>query len=193
MLNIVIFGPPGAGKGTQSQRLVEKYSLLYISTGDALRAEIASGSSLGLEAKQLIDNGQLVPDKMVIDIVQNVIQTRQATPDANGILFDGFPRTKLQAKALDKMLEEVGSHVSCMVSLDVPEKDLIDRILIRAQTSGRSDDNEETITKRLNEYKAKTRPVAEYYIHQSKYREVNGLGTIDEITDRLISVIDECN
>lgn len=193
MLNIVIFGPPGAGKGTQSQRLVEKYNLMYISTGDALRTEIASGSSLGKEAKALIDDGQLVPDQMVIDIVQNVINTRQATPDANGILFDGFPRTKLQAKALDKMLEIVNTKVSCMVSLDVPEKALIERILIRAQTSGRSDDNEETISKRLNEYKAKTRPVAEYYIEQDKFKEVNGLGTIDEITDRLISVIDECN
>lgn len=193
MRNIVIFGPPGAGKGTQSQRLVEKYNLVYISTGDALRTEIASGSSLGTEAKELIDKGQLVPDQMVIDIVQNVIQTRQDLPDVTGILFDGFPRTTLQAEALDKMLDAVGSKVSCMVSLDVPEKDLIERILIRAQTSGRSDDNRETITKRLNEYKAKTRPVAEFYIQQNKFREVNGLGTIDEITDRLISVIDECN
>ncbi len=191
MRNIVIFGPPGAGKGTQSKRLVEKYNLVYISTGDALRLEIASGSSLGQEAKTLIDKGQLVPDKMVIDIVQHVIHTRQDMPDATGILFDGFPRTTLQAEALDEMLEAQGAEVSCMVSLDVPEKDLIERILIRAQTSERSDDNEETIAKRLNEYKAKTRVVAEYYMQQGKFRKVDGTGTVDEVTNRLISVIEE--
>ncbi len=193
MMNIVIFGPPGAGKGTQSQRLVDKYHLAYISTGDALRAEMASGSELGLQAKALIDMGQLVPDQMVIDIVQNVILMHHSDLKCNGILFDGFPRTVAQADALDEMLDNVNDHITCMVSLDVPEKDLIERILIRARTSGRSDDNEDTIAKRLHEYQQKTKPVAEYYIQQNKYRQVDGLGTIDEITQRLISVIDECN
>lgn len=193
MMNIVIFGPPGAGKGTQSQRLVEKYHLAYISTGDALRAEMASESELGLQAKALIDKGQLVPDQMVIDIVQNVILKHHSDLKCNGILFDGFPRTVAQAAALDKMLDNVNDHITCMVSLDVPEKDLIERILIRAHTSGRSDDNEDTIAKRLHEYEEKTKPVAEFYIQQNKYRQVDGLGTIDEITQRLISVIDECN
>ncbi|PID94871.1 MAG: adenylate kinase [Bacteroidetes bacterium] len=193
MLNIVIFGPPGAGKGTQSQRLVDRYRLLYISTGSALREEIASGSPLGMEAETLISRGQLVPDEMVIGIIRKVIRERQENPEVRGILFDGFPRTKSQAEALDQMLGEVNSSVSCMVSLDVPQEVLLERILLRAQTSGRSDDNQETIHRRLEEYALKTKPVADFYRHQQKFHEVDGIGSVDEVADRLIAVIDACS
>ena len=188
MLNIVLFGPPGAGKGTQSQKLIDKYNLIHLSTGDLLRSEIAAGTELGLEAKKLMDNGILVPDEVVIGMIENKVKEHR---HAAGFIFDGFPRTVPQAQGLDKLLQDNGTEISCMIALKVDDEELTKRLLLRGQTSGRPDDqNEELIRKRVEEYNTKTRPVADYYEGQGKYCAVEGIGEIDEIFQALCDKID---
>ena len=160
MLNIVIFGAPGSGKGTQSERIVEKYGINHISTGDVLRAEIKNGTELGKTAKGYIDQGQLIPDELMVDILASVFDSFK---DSKGVIFDGFPRTIPQAEALKVMLKERGQDISVMLDLDVPEEELMTRLIKRGQESGRADDNEETIKKRLVVYNTQTSPLKEYY------------------------------
>jgi adenylate kinase len=187
MLNLVLFGPPGAGKGTQSAFLVDHYKLIHLSTGDLLRAEIAEGTSLGLEAKSLMDKGELVPDSVVIGMIRNKIS---ANKTSNGFIFDGFPRTIPQAEALDALLTESETGITAMLSLSVPEEELVKRLLLRGKDSGRSDDQNESIVRnRINEYNKKTAPVADYYNRQDKLRNINGVGTISEITRSLMEAI----
>lgn len=178
MLNIVIFGAPGSGKGTQSERIVEKYGINHISTGDVLRAEIKNGTELGKTAKGCIDQGQLIPDALMIDILASVFDSFQAS---KGVIFDGFPRTIPQAEALKVMLKERGQDISVMLDLDVPEEELMTRLIKRGQDSGRADDNEETIKKRLIVYNTQTSPLKEFYKGEGKYKHINGLGTLDGI------------
>lgn len=186
MLNIVIFGAPGSGKGTQSARIVEKYGVSHISTGDVLRAEIKKGSELGKVAKGYIDQGQLLPDALIIDILASVLDSLK---DSRGVIFDGFPRTIPQAEALKKMLSERGQDVSVMLDLDVPEDELIDRLIKRGQESGRADDNLETIKKRLAVYSEQTSPLKDFYKAEGKYQHINGVGSMDAIFDEIASVI----
>ena len=185
MKNIVIFGAPGAGKGTQSDFIVEKYGLTHISTGDLLRKEIADQTELGKKIKSIMDAGQLVSDEIVIEMIDNAIAR-----DTKGILFDGFPRNVAQAEVLDKLMEKHGRTVTCMVRLDVPREELIRRMLERAKVSGRSDDNEETIKNRLVEYENKTLPVAAYYEKQCKELKINGLGDIKKISEDIAAAIE---
>ena len=183
--SIVIFGAPGAGKGTQSDFIVEKYNLTHISTGDLLRKEIADKTPLGLRIKSIMDAGQLVSDDIVVEMIDNAIAR-----DTKGILFDGFPRTVAQAETLDRLLAKHGRTLTCMVRLDVPREELIRRMLERAKVSGRSDDNEETIKNRLVEYENKTLPVASYYEKQGKAVAINGLGDIQRISQDIANAID---
>ena len=187
MLNIVIFGAPGSGKGTQSERIVEKFGVDHISTGDVLRAEIAAGSELGKSAKALIDNGQLIPDAMMIDILAAKLDT---FVDSKGVIFDGFPRTIAQAEALKAMLNERGQDVTAMIELDVPEDELMTRLIKRGQLSGRADDNEETIKKRLVVYNEQTSPLKEWYKNDGKHCYINGLGDLDRIFADIVSAIE---
>ena len=188
MLNIALFGPPGAGKGTQSKKLLEKYNLTYISTGDMLRKEIAEKSALGMEAKSVIASGGLVSDELIVKIIEKTIRTNTSS---KGILFDGFPRTTVQAYILEGLLLKLNSSLDCMVSLDVPEKELIDRLLLRAETSGRADDSLDIIKVRLREYEEKTKPVADFYARKNKYFKVNGVGEIDEIFKKIVETIEK--
>ena len=190
MLNIVLFGPPGAGKGTQSEKLIEKYGLVHLSTGDILRSEIARGTALGMEAKQIMDRGDLVSDEIVIGMIETKLD---ANPNANGFIFDGFPRTQTQAIALDDLLQKKGTAISAMLSLEVDNDELVKRLLLRGKESGRADDqNEEIIRNRVNEYNTKTLPLKNYYSEQAKYHSIHGVGSIDSIfkqlTDRIIFV-----
>lgn len=188
MLNIVLFGPPGAGKGTQSARLIEKYGLLHLSTGDLLRSEISAGTALGLKAKGLMDAGVLVPDEVVIGMIDNKLSQN---PQASGFIFDGFPRTIPQAEALDQLMVSRGIAISGMIALEVEEKELISRLLLRGASSGRPDDqNEELIERRVKEYNEKTAPVASYYQGQNKYHSVYGIGEIDFIFSELCRIMD---
>ncbi len=190
MLNIVLFGPPGAGKGTQSQKLIQKYGLIHLSTGDLLRSEIAQGTELGLKAKGLMDAGLLVPDEVVIGMIESKLAQN---PNAAGFIFDGFPRTVPQAEALDQLLQKYDQGISCMVALEVPEEELVKRLLLRGQTSGRPDDADEVlIQKRVVEYNTKTAPVANYYAQQNKFYAINGIGEIDEIFNKSCEVIEAC-
>ncbi len=188
MLNIALFGPPGAGKGTQSKKLLDKYNLTYISTGDILRSEIAAGSELGLKAKNIIELGGLVNDELVVQIIEKKIRENQ---NARGILFDGFPRTVVQAYILDGLLLKLNTSLDMMISLDVPNKELVERLLLRAKTSGRTDDNLDVIKVRLQEYQDKTKPVANYYEDQGKYRLIDGVGTLDDIFDNIVEHIEK--
>ncbi len=188
MLNLVLFGPPGAGKGTQSNLLINKYNLVHLSTGDILRGEITAGTALGLEAKALMDRGDLVPDEVVIGMISSKLDNN---PNANGFIFDGFPRTAAQATALDNLLAEKGTAISAMLSLKVEDAELIRRLLERGKNSGREDDkNEVIIANRINEYNTKTAPLKEYYSAQNKLSEIEGIGSVDEITSKLNEVID---
>lgn len=179
MLNIVLFGPPGAGKGTQSQNLINKYGLVHLSTGDLLRTEIARGTELGIKAKEIMDRGILVSDDIVIGMIENKLD---ANPSANGFIFDGFPRTKAQAEALDDLLQKKGTAISCMIALEVNEAELTRRLLDRGKDSGRADDQDEaTIRKRIEEYNNKTLPLKEYYSAEGKFHSVNGIGSVSDI------------
>jgi adenylate kinase len=187
MLNIVLFGPPGAGKGTQSEKLISAYQLVHLSTGDLLRSEIAAGTELGLEAKKLMDAGILVPDEVVIGMIRSKLDQN---PDAKGFIFDGFPRTAAQAEALDALLKEKNTGISMMLALEVDDEELTKRLLLRGEKSGRPDDqNEEIIRKRVTEYNTKTAPLKDYYMAQNKYRSVHGIGSIDEIFEGLCNAI----
>ena len=188
MLNIVIFGAPGSGKGTQSERIVEKYGINHISTGDVLRAEIKNGTELGKTAKGYIDQGQLFPDELMIDILGSVFDSFK---DSKGVIFDGFPRTIAQAEALKKMLAERGQDVSIMVDLDVPEEELMVRLIKRGKDSGRADDNEETIKKRLHVYHSQTAPLIDWYKNEKKYQHINGLGTMEGIFADICEAVDK--
>ena len=187
MLNIVIFGAPGSGKGTQSERIVEKYGINHISTGDVLRAEIKNGTELGKTAKGYIDQGQLIPDELMVDILASVFDSFK---DSKGVIFDGFPRTIPQAEALKVMLKERGQDISVMLDLDVPEEELMTRLIKRGQESGRADDNEETIKKRLVVYNTQTSPLKEYYKGEGKYQHINGLRTMEGNLEDICKQVD---
>ena len=188
MLNIALFGPPGAGKGTQSQLLIEKYNLAYISTGDILRQEISEGSDLGMQAKSIIDQGGLVSDELIVQLIEKRILM---STNVNGILFDGFPRTLVQAYILDGLLLKLHTELSCMLSLVVPREELIKRVLERGKISGRSDDTEEIIKIRLEEYANKTAPVATYYEERNLYFPIDGVGLIPEVFERVSESVDK--
>lgn len=188
MLNIVLFGPPGAGKGTQSERLISKYGLMHLSTGDIFRSNIKGGTELGMLAKTFIDQGALVPDEVTIGMLRSEVEKR---PDAKGFIFDGFPRTTAQAEALDELMSSLDTEITCMLALEVPEDELKTRLKSRAETSGRSDDaDSNVIAKRIETYKRETAPVADYYRKQDKYYGLNGIGSIEEIAVRLYEAID---
>ncbi len=187
MLNIVLFGPPGAGKGTQSEKLIEKYQLIHLSTGDLLRSEIAQQTELGMKAKLLMDKGELVPDEVVIGMIRSKLDQNKST---NGFIFDGFPRTAAQAEALDKLLSENKTAISCMLALEVDNEELTKRLLLRGKDSGRADDqNEDIIRNRIKEYNNKTAPLKDYYTAQRKFHAINGIGSVEEIFGALCSEI----
>ena len=188
MFNIVIFGAPGSGKGTQSDFLVKKYNLIHLSTGDLLRAEIAAGSELGKLADGLIAKGEFVPDNLIIDLLANAIDKNSG---ASGFIFDGFPRTVVQAGALDEMLTKRGMQVDIMLNIAVDNDELVARLLNRGKTSGRSDDNLETIQQRLRTYEEKTMPVIAYYDKQGKNTPIQGMGTMDEVLARITNAVDK--
>lgn len=179
MFNIVIFGAPGSGKGTQSEQLINEYGLYHISTGEVLREHIANGTQLGKIAESYISQGQLIPDNLMIDILDDLLEKHPETAD--GVIFDGFPRTIPQAKALGELLEKRGSAVHAVVGLEVDENELIDRILKRGQETGRADDNLETVKKRLDVYHTQTSPLRDYYIAEGKYHGIEGSGDVNRI------------
>ncbi|MEP2771192.1 MAG: adenylate kinase [Fulvivirga sp.] len=188
MLNIVLFGPPGAGKGTQSEKLINKYNLTHISTGDLFRKHLGEGTELGKLAQKYMDDGFLVPDEVVIGMVDEKIK---ASKDVNGFIFDGFPRTVNQAEALDRLMESKGNPISGMISLEVPFEELKKRLLERGKVSGRADDqSEEKIDNRIKVYQDETMPVAKYYQKQNKLQTINGVGSIDDIFQKICAVID---
>jgi adenylate kinase len=189
MFNLILFGPPGSGKGTQSEKLIEKYGLIHLSTGDLLRKERKLRTPLGIEAQQFIDRGQLVPDEVVIGMISSALDENA---NARGFLFDGFPRTVAQAEALDKLLELKKSEIALVLFLEVNEDELIKRLIHRGKTSGRTDDADENIQRKRQEvYKSETLPVASHYARSKKVVNVNGIGEIDEIFSRLCAHIDK--
>jgi adenylate kinase len=189
MFNLILFGPPGSGKGTQSERLISKYGLKHLSTGDLLRSEIAGQTPLGLAAKSFMDKGQLVPDEVVIEMISSALDNN---PQANGFLFDGFPRTTAQSEALDKLLAQKGTSIAVVLALQVSQDELVKRLLNRGLTSGRSDDTkEDVILARLAEYEKKTAAVADYYTKYDKVVYIKGEGSIDDIFDSLSDAIDK--
>jgi adenylate kinase len=189
MFNIILFGPPGSGKGTQSEKLIAAYGLIHLSTGDLLRSEIAKQTTLGLEAKSIMDKGQLVPDAVVVGMISSALE---ANPHAKGFLFDGFPRTVAQSEALDNLLNGKNTEIGVVLALEVSEEELVKRLLNRGLTSGRSDDNNESVVRaRIVEYHNKTSVVAEYYSRFDKVVHVKGEGTVTEIFASLCSEIDK--
>lgn len=190
MLNIVLFGKPGAGKGTQSEKIIEKYQLVHLSTGDLFRKHLKEGTELGTLAKKYMDSGNLVPDEVVIGMVQDKIQSVKA--EAKGFIFDGFPRTNAQAKALDEMLVENGLKISGMIALDVDNTEAVRRIVERGKESGRADDQDENIVgNRIQVYNDETLPVADYYKSQGKYSAIYGVGEVEEIFEKICQTIDK--
>lgn len=186
MLNIVLFGPPGSGKGTQSEKIIEKYGLKHISTGDLLREEVSGQTELGLQAKAIMDKGELVSDAIVIGMIKNKLEEHK---DGPGFIFDGFPRTVDQARELRKALTDYDERVCVMISLEVERDELVKRLLLRGQQTGRSDDNLETINNRIDVYDKQTKPVTYYYQKMRKHASVDGTGSIDKIFDRIVEVI----
>ncbi|MBK7787165.1 MAG: adenylate kinase [Saprospiraceae bacterium] len=188
MLNLILFGPPGSGKGTQAAKLVEKYNLLHISTGDLFRYEIGNQTALGMEAKSYMDKGQLVPDSVTIGMLKNKVLDN---PEVNGYIFDGFPRTIAQSEALDELLDELGQPITSLIALEVEEEEIVQRLLERGKSSGRPDDaDEEVIRKRISVYLAQTTPVYEYYQNHDKSVSIKGMGSIEEIFAALCIEID---
>ena len=179
MFNLVIFGAPGSGKGTQSEKLIETYGLFHISTGEVLRDQIAKGTDFGKTADKFISNGQLIPDELMVNILSDLLDSNPATRD--GVIFDGFPRTIPQAVALNEMLAKRGAQVNAVVGLEVADDELIDRLIKRGVESGRSDDNLETIQKRLAVYHSQTQPLRDFYVNEGKYLSIKGSGSIDDI------------
>ena len=188
MLNIVLFGPPGAGKGTQAKKLIDSYHLIHLSTGDLLRVEIANGTSLGLQAKSIMDRGDLVSDEIVIGMIENKLAEN---PDSKGFIFDGFPRTTAQAQALDELLEKKNTAINMMIALEVDNVELTRRLLVRGHESGRADDqNEDIIKNRIAEYNNKTAPLKNYYSNKGKFHSVYGIGSVEQIFELLCATID---
>ncbi len=188
MVNLILFGPPGSGKGTQAAKLVEKYGLLHISTGDLFRYEMGNDTPLGKKAKSYIEKGALVPDEVTVGMLRNKVE---ANLDVPGYIFDGFPRTIAQSEALDDLMKEKETSISALLMLQVPDKEIIKRILQRGKTSGRADDlNEEVIQNRIDVYKSETAPVFDYYHKKGKAEEIDGVGSIEEIFDRLCNKVD---
>ncbi len=189
MLNIVLFGPPGAGKGTQAEKLINKYNIVHLSTGDIFRANIKGETELGTLAKSYMDGGNLVPDEVTIKMLEAEVDKN---PNAEGFIFDGFPRTTPQAESLEEFLTGKGTTISVMLALDVAEQELIKRLLLRGKDSGRADDaNEEVIANRISVYNEQTAVVADFYSQRNKFQKVDGVGSVDEIFDRLCATIDE--
>jgi adenylate kinase len=188
MLNIVLFGPPGAGKGTQAEKIIDKYNLVHLSTGDILRGELAGKTKLGLEAKKYMDKGELVPDEVVIGMIESKLDQNA---EANGFIFDGFPRTNAQAEALDQLLEKKNTPITVMLALEVEKDELVKRLLNRGKLSGRADDQDmSVIENRIKVYNSETSPVIEFYKSKGKFSPIQGMGSIDEIFERLCKVID---
>jgi adenylate kinase len=188
MFNLILFGPPGSGKGTQSSRIAEKYNLVHTSTGDIFRKEIRNGSPLGLKVKSIIERGDLVPDDLLVDILRSALQRAEGI---NGFVLDGFPRTIRQAEDLDKLLAEKNESVSLVLALDVDVEEIVTRLLKRAQLEGRKDDTEEVIRNRMNVYHSQTHPLMEYYDKQGKFISLKGIGSIDNIFADICKVIDK--
>lgn len=190
MTNIVIFGAPGSGKGTQSERLIDQYGLHHISTGDVLRSHMARGTELGKIAESFISQGQLIPDELMINILADVLDSNPAATQ-KGVIFDGFPRTIPQAKALNELLAKRGTEVHAVIGLEVDDEELVDRLIKRGQMSGRSDDNLETINKRLTVYHSQTSPLRDYYMTEGKYKAIEGKGSTDDIFNAIKKSIDQ--
>ncbi len=191
MLNIVIFGAPGSGKGTQSENLIKKYNLAHISTGDALRAERDSGSELGKLAESYMSKGQLIPDDLMVETLAHIFDIKTKDKDCCGVIFDGFPRTIPQGLALDKMLEERGQKVAAVVSLEVPEEELIERMIKRGKQAGRNDDNHDIIKARLDVYYNQTTPLKDFYDKGGKLHPVSGMDTVEGVFENIVKVIDK--
>jgi adenylate kinase len=188
MFNLILFGPPGAGKGTQSEYVIEKFGLIHLSTGDILRSEVAAKTPLGIKAKELMDQGNLVGDDVVIGMIRSKLEKNI---DAKGFIFDGFPRTKAQAEALDNLVSELGTSINLLVALEVDEIELTNRLLKRGLDSGRADDQNEGIIKnRITEYNNKTLPIVDHYKQQGKYEGIKGVGTIEDIFNRICNAIE---
>lgn len=190
MLNLVLFGGPGSGKGTQSEKIKNKYGLYHISTGEVLRDHIARGTEIGKTANEYISQGQLIPDELMIEIVEHLLDSKPEET-AKGVIFDGFPRTLAQAKALDEALNRRGTTIHAVAGLEVPDEELIKRLINRGKETGRADDNEETIKKRLDVYHSQTSPLKDYYLGDGRYSKIDGAKKIDEIFDQISDVLDK--
>ena len=189
MMNIVLFGPPGSGKGTQSQKLIDKYGLIHLSTGDILRKEIEGGTELGTKAKKFMDAGELVPDE---DVIAKVIHKLAEYDDPGGFIFDGFPRTHEQARSIRHNLTDMDLRINIMVTLEVPRDELISRLVKRGAEAGRSDDENSIIEKRLDVYHQQSKPIIDFYEKMRKYVPIDGLGTVDEIFERIVCAVEAC-